>query len=275
MWSVLKLASRAAIWRTTSNPRLVGLPSLLMWMIGIAALRIAFQFVAAGPGGGFNPYGLNAVVAWLALEVAVAALFVPPGARTTALAAMFALSIAAELAMNAVKIAAASVMPLAVADALWRDRGTPLAIFAVVSVWWIGAMVAVLRSFAPQPRFPVLGRVATLWLALVAVSALIPHAPVFVAADFDIRAANLWESLHARLQASPEARDEAAHFEQSQHALLQAEVARLAPPTKGATNVYAMGVAGWADQDVFLKELDGGLAAIGGVADQGAHAASR
>jgi hypothetical protein len=46
---------------------------------------------------------------------------------------------------------------------------------------------------------------------------------------------------------------------------LQAEIAALAPPTKGTTNIYALGIAGWADQDVFLKELDGGLAALGSV----------
>jgi hypothetical protein len=47
-----------------------------------------------------------------------------------------------------------------------------------------------------------------------------------------------------------------------QPALLQAEVARLAPPKQGATNVYAIGLAGWSE-DVFVKELDGALAAIG------------
>lgn len=58
---------------------------------------------------------------------------------------------------------------------------------------------------------------------------------------------------------------EAARFDQSQRGLLQAEIARLAPPKKGATDIYAIGVDGWADQDVFIKELDGGLAAIGGI----------
>ena len=137
----------------------------------------------------------------------------------------------------------------------------PVAIFAVVSIWWIGAMVSVLRSFAPQPRLAVLGRVAALWIALVAVSALIPHAPVFVTRDFDIHTANLWESLHAKLVAPEQnggpGQPETARVEQSQRSLLQAEIARLAPETKGATDVYAIGVAGWADQDVFLKELDG------------------
>ena len=71
VWSVLKLASRAAIWRTTPDPRPVGLPSLLIPIIALAALRMALQFAAAGPGAAFNPYGINAVVAWLALEAVV------------------------------------------------------------------------------------------------------------------------------------------------------------------------------------------------------------
>jgi hypothetical protein len=267
--SVLRLAGSAAVWRTTPEPRLVGLPSLLLWTIALAALRVAFQFVAAGPDNGFNPYGFNAVVAWVAVEVAVAALFVQPGARTTALAAMFALSVLAELAIHGIKLGLAHVAPFAAADTLWRDRAAPIAIFAVVSLWWIGAMVAVLRSFAPLPRLPVLGRVAALWVALVAVSALIPHAPVFVGRDFDIHSANLWETLLARFAPPAQQKGGAAHetagLEPSQASLLQAEVAGLAPPTQSATNVYAIGIAGWADQDVFLKELDGGLAAIGGI----------
>src|SRR5208283_2530418 len=110
------------------------------------------------------------------------------------------------------------------------------------------------------------GRVAALWVALLAVGALVPHAPVFVTRDFDIRSANLWEPLRARLT-SPKtiasAEGEATGLEGAQRSLLQAEIAALAPPAKGSTNVYALGIAGWADQDVFLKELDGGLAAIG------------
>ena len=105
VWSVLKLASRAAIWRTTPDPRPVGLPSLLISIIAVAVLRVALQFVAAGPGGGFNAYGLNAIVAWLALEAVLAALFVPPAARTTALSAVFALLFIAELGAYAGKIA--------------------------------------------------------------------------------------------------------------------------------------------------------------------------
>ena len=270
VWSVLRITLRATIWRTTSEPRLVGLPNLLIWAIALVALRVAAQFVAAGPGGGFNPYGLNAVIAWIALEVAVAALFVQPAVRSTALSAMLALSILAELVFDAARLCLPLVPSIGAADVLLHGRAAPIAIFAVVSLWWTGAMVAVLRSFTPQPQLSVLARVAALWVALLAVSALLPHAPVFVARDFDIRGANLWESLLARVvqpktNQSSIAESEATGSEQSQRSLLEAEIAALAPPTKGSTNIYALGIAGWADQDVFLKELDGGLTAMGGV----------
>ena len=268
-WSVPKIALRAAVWRTTPDPQFVGLPTLLVWTIALAAVRTASQFVAAGPGGSFNPYGLNAVVAWVAIEVAVAALFVQPAARVTALSAMFALSTVAELLIDTIKPGVALIPPFAAADAVWRDHVAPIALFALVSLWWVGGMAAVLRSFGLQPWLAVLGRAAALWAALVAVSTLMPHAPVFVAQDFDIRAANVWEVLRARFAASAKDRGSASpastSLEQAQASLLQAEVDSLAAPTKGATNVYALGIAGWADQDVFLKELDGGLAAIGGV----------
>jgi hypothetical protein len=84
---------RAAIWRRTSDPRLVGLRSLLAFAASVAAVRAGLQLVEAGAWQAFNPYGLNAVIAWIALELAIAALFVRPAARTTALAAMFVLSV--------------------------------------------------------------------------------------------------------------------------------------------------------------------------------------
>jgi hypothetical protein len=272
--AVLKVALRAAIWRSTQHPRLVGLLSLLVCAVFLTALRAALEVTAAGPTGGFNPYGINAAIAWIALEIAVAALFVPAGARATALSAMLVLSGLAEVATAAAKLAAAKydvgtlivakIPSLAEASPALHEHAAPFAIFAVVSLWWIGAIAAVLRTFVPQPRFGMLGRAAAVWVALLAVSAFVPHAPIFVGRDFDIRTANVWESLHAYL-ASAQAKSGPRGFDQAQHALLEAEVAKLAPPQKGATNIYTLGIAGWAGQDVFLKELDGALAAIGGV----------
>jgi Peptidase C13 family len=272
--AVLKVVCRAAFWRSTPNVRLVGLTGLLVCAAILIALRVALELAAVGTSGGFNPYGINAAVASIALEIAVAAAFIPPGARTTALSAMLILSGLAELASAAARLAvvefavaeliAARLPSLEAAGLVFHERTVPFAIFAVVSLWWIGAMVAVMKTFAPQPPFARVGRATALWAALLAVSALLPHAPIFVGRDFDIRSANLWETLRTQL-ATAEAKSGPTGFEQAQHALLAAEVAKLAPPQKGGTNIYALGIAGWAGQDVFLKELDGALAAMNAV----------
>src|SRR6202042_2507362 len=47
--------------------------------------------------------------------------------------------------------------------------------------------------------------------------------------------------------------------------LLKTAVDGLAPQQKGTIDFYAIGLAGWADQDVFVKELDGALASAGTV----------
>lgn len=48
-----------------------------------------------------------------------------------------------------------------------------------------------------------------------------------------------------------------------QTALMKQQVSALAPQKKGVTDVYAIGVAGWATQDVFRNELAGALTVIG------------
>ena len=259
MWSVLKLAARAMVWRTTPEPRLVGVPSLIGWAVVLAALRVALQYVAALPVAELNPYGLNAVVAWLALALAVAALFVRPAGRATALAAMLALSMLLDIVTNAGKLGA----PLLAAKGFWPEGQfatiAPIAAFGAEIVWWIGAMTAVLRSVeaAPLPRS--FAKAAALSVALIGANALLPHAPVFLPPNFDVRTANWWELWRARRIATLQ---EAS--QQAQQKLLQAQIAALAPRSDAA-GLYALGVAGWADQDVFTKELDGALAVLGNV----------
>jgi hypothetical protein len=258
VWSVFKLAARAAVWRTTPEPPLVGLPVLIGWAVVLAAIRIALQFASAGPGPHFNPYGLNAMVAWLALDLAVAAFFVLPAGRATALSALFILSIFADIAAAAIEYGAPHLVPAAALNAVWARASTGGVVFAVEVVWWIAAMTGVLLSLEPQPRLRVLARAGALWLALFAVNVVVPHAPVFIGPDFDIRGANWWEYLIARYGAH----SELAKLEDAQPKLLQAELSALAPQRQGATNVYAIGIAGM-NQDVFVKELNGALTAIG------------
>ena len=104
-------------------------------------------------------------------------------------------------------------------------------------------------------KLETLGRLAALAAVFLLLDAWEPPASVHVSRE----GGNFHTQAFAR-DRSGAADSEAARLEQSQQALLRAAVARIAPPNKGATNVYAIGIAGWADQDVFIKELDGGLA---------------
>ena len=290
MWSVLRFAARAALWRTTADPPLVGLPVLVGWTIVLALVRIGIQYLDAAPPRVFMPYGLNALVAWLAIMLAVAALFVRPAARTTALAAMIALSVVVEVALTAIRLAggllpatppSAAISYFPFLQAPWFAQLVELAvvisIFAAPAVSWIGGVFAIVRSVEPAPRWPLFGRVIALWAALFVAKALVPYVPVFAGADFDQSTANWWEFARTRYQErtqsspsvpSAEARadeptSEGASAEDRQARLLRAAVAKLTAQQAGTSDVYAIGVAGWADLDVFIKEIDGAFASIG------------
>lgn len=256
MGSVFKLAARAATWRTTPDTPLAGLPTLIVWAVVLAAVRVALQYADAGAAWHFNPYGLNAVITRLTLALVVAALFVQPAARATALSALVVLSIAIEIAVAAVELGAPLVASASTLNAFWSRGAIGGAVFAVEVGWWIGAMTAVLRSLEPQPFVRTLGKVGALWAALFVVNTLVPHMPAFVGRDFDPHGANLWEYLNARYGARG-----AAAIDETQQKLLQAEISALAPRQSGAASIYAVGVAGM-DQDVFLKELNGALATL-------------
>jgi hypothetical protein len=266
VWRVLKLAARAAAWRTTPNPPLVGLPAVLGFAVIAAVARVALQSLAAGSWHAFNPYGLNAVVASIALELAVAALFVRPAGRATALSALLLLSIFADIVTAGIQIGVPALAPAAGPSPLWTGAVATNAIYAVAVAWWVGAIASVVGSLEPQLRLRLIGKSAALWVALFVANAVVPQAPVFLPPNFDGRSANWWEFLYAlheeRNGTARVAPAELARIEKAQPALLRDEVARLAPRRKGELDVYALGIAGWADEDVFIKELDGGLESI-------------
>lgn len=269
MWGVVKLAMRAAIWRRTSDPPLVGLRSLLAFAGLVAAVRAGLQLVEAGAWQAFNPYGLNAVIAWIALELAIAALFVRPAARTTALAAMFVLSVIADIVMTAIGIGAPVLAQAAGQPALINNAVVAGAAYTLLFVWWVGAMTCIVGSLEQQSGWRLVGRIAGLWLALFAANVALPHTPLFVPPDFDPRNANWWETVYAAHRAEGKPRSQGAaqvtQVEKSQPRLLQEQFAQLTPSRKGETEIYTLAIAGWADQDVFVKELDGALEALGSV----------
>ncbi len=145
----------------------------------------------------FNPYGLNALVAWIALELAVAALFVRPANRVTALSAMLVLSIVAEVVTTGLSLGVPAVTPAIEQSPLWTGPIAAYLIYALAVVWWVGAMATVVGSLEPQLRLRLIGKAAALWVALFVANALVPQAPVFLPPDFDARNANWWEFLYA------------------------------------------------------------------------------
>ena len=269
VWSVVKLALRAAIWRRTFDPPLVGLASLLAFAVLLAATRAGLQLVEAGGWQVFNPNGLNAVIAWIALELAIAALFVRPAARTTALAAMFVLSVIADIVMTAISVGAPVAALAAGQTTLLNNAVVSGTTYTLLFVWWVGAMTAIVGSLEQQSGWRLVGRIAGLWLALFAANVAMPHTPVFAPADFDRRSANWWETVYAAHRAEGKPRTaltagQIAQIEKTQPRLLQEQFANLPPSHLGDTGIYTLAIAGWAD-DVFMKELDGAVEAIGTV----------
>jgi hypothetical protein len=117
-----------------------------------------------------------------------------------------------------------------------------------------------------QAGLRLVSKVAGLWLAVFAVTAVGPHAPAFLPSNFDARNSNGWEilsPLHAE-EGGALSRGDIAQIQKAQSSLLQREFAGLAASHRGETEIYTLAIAGWAE-NVFIKELDGGLTAIASV----------
>jgi hypothetical protein len=143
--------------------------------------------------------------------------------------------------------------------------GTWLLVILLFVTWWIGAAIAVLRcAGVGRYQSPAIRGVGIVVVSLLAVSAM-PSFPTFAGRDFDLSTHNLWEIASAKFRKGDEgatAEVDAAAMELSQPSLLAAEIKKLLPERKGTTDIYAIGIAGWSDQDVFTKELNGGLSAL-------------
>ena len=131
--------------------------------------------------------------------------------------------------------------------------------------WWVGAAIAILRGAGVGPyQSPTIRGFGIAVVSLLAVAAM-PSFPTFAGRDFDLSTYNLWELASAKFRKGGEettAEVDAAAMELSQPSLLEAEIKKLLPERKGTTDIYAIGIAGWSDQDVFTKELNGGLSVL-------------
>jgi hypothetical protein len=260
-WRLVKLTLRSMTWRATAEPPAIGFAGIAGWSVVAAAIIVATQYLTEG--GRFSEYGLGLTVGWLVLSTAATALVLPAEQRASATAATLVLSTIAILMICA-------FLEIDLPDTLPR-RIVLLSIALgglLYLVWLIGAYAAIVRSFYSGPRLAGWGRAGAVWAAQMAVLAVFPNYPAFVTQETYNNPLNSWAYVRAFLSSS---QDEAssqdggldhARIELAQPALMERAVAQLAPQVRGETDIYAIGIAGWSEQDVFIKELNGALAAL-------------
>jgi hypothetical protein len=275
--SIIKFAARATIWRMTQQP-----PSANLLTVAACAL-LAFggglvdQYVRAGAQVRFSPYGLNADLASLLVTLAVTAAFVRAQWRATVLSTLMLLSCLVSLAGAAIAFGRQKAALGLGGPSFWTSDQAETVAFLVFLVWWLGAVAAVFRSVEPERRRAV-PRAFALGLALLVSLLALPSYPTLRGADFDVRTSSLWQFIpayiHGDLSHQAEHRPrtvDGAEVDLSQPALLDAQLSALSSRAKGRTNIYAIGIAGSADQEVFLAELKGGLDVLSRVFSLNGH----
>jgi hypothetical protein len=262
LW-VMRATLRAAIWKSTDANPPVSIRTVLVFVVMAMASDAARQYLAIDGAAAFSLYGVNSIIAEMAVFVGVALLFVSRD-RAVVLVQLAALNILLEWLMIA-----ASHFPFELHNlmpGIWTGSEAILAA-VILMVWWIGAVAAILRGAGiGQYESPIF---RAFWLCVVSEIAVValPAFPTFVGGDFNLASYNVWEWGYTKFAKSADensAQIDAAALELSQPPLLEAEVKKLLPERKGTTDIYAIGIAGWSDQDVFVKELNGGLAVLTG-----------
>lgn len=265
-WRLVTMALRASVWRASAEPPAIGLAGVAGWSVAAAIAVVVMQYLAGG--GSFTEYGLGLTAGWLVISVGVSALVLRAEHRASATAATLAVSLVVVSATCAL-IELAGLVDTSAKAIVLASLGVAVLVLHVV--WVIGAYAAVIRSFSRDARLAGWGRATALWAAQLAVLVAFPNYPAFVTKDTYATPFNSWTFARAFLAGSSDdasaqaERSASARIELAQPALMEDAIARLAPQVRGETDVYAIGIAGWSEQDVFIKELDGALAALGNV----------
>jgi len=259
---VIRATLRAALWRSTAADRPISIRTVLLFVTMAMASETARQYFAIDGAANFSLYGVNSIIAAMAVFVAVALLFVSRD-RAVVLALLAGLTVLLEwMVIAAVRLPFQfpNLMP-----GFWTGSDKMVLALLIVMAWWIGAVAAIFRSSGIGPYQSPIFR--AFWLSVLAGMAIVvlPAFPTFVGGDFKLSSYNVWEWGYAKFF-KPDADEappiDAAAVELSQPHLLEAEMKKLLPERKGTTDIYAIGIAGWSAQDVFIRELNGGLSAL-------------
>jgi hypothetical protein len=240
----LRAALAAALFRRVGAEALVLRPAQLLALVLLClAVEFAFEVAAAGSGGSVD---------WQALP---RALFHVPLALLAGLFLAWRRDDASQLLRTALLFAgirfwygfAFGGLDLLAARGVLAtqggyDRWVDQAWYVIYALW----LLAMLRAVVSEGRG---GKAVRMGQAAVAVAIL--AAPLWL-----LPAANLW-----RVEPDDEApardwfaatREEVIY---AQPALLARQLERLAPHRPGTTDLYFVGVAGYAAEDVFMKEV--------------------
>lgn len=265
-------ALRLASWRAPksvdphlSRLSMVGIFAAVILAVAGAELLLAKDFASA-----FSPYGINAVIASVALHCVVVVAFANVDRTPATLRNLMLVYIVAIFVGISIDVGGTFLAPHKLGDPYTRTSSVvTLAIFATWLIWMTGAARQAFRR-APLARRPMLRAFAFTACYLLSALAL-PYWPIFAPKDFNATQANIWEIVRRadRAQASKSESDEAdaqretdrqaARLEGRQTAQLDAAVAALEPRDASTSNVFAIGVAGWSEQDVFMRETQQSL----------------
>lgn len=259
---VIRAALQAARWQSTAADRPVSVGVALVFVAMAMASEAARQYLVINGPAVFTLYGINSIIATMAVFVTVTLLFV---SRDRAIVLARLACLIALLEWTAV---AASRFPFefrSLVPEMWTALDKVIFAWLIVMAWWIGAVVAILRGAGIGPYQSPIFR--AFWLSVTAGVAIValPAYPAFLGGDSRLSSYDVYEWSYAKFF-KPANVDvppiDVAAVELSQPHLLEAELKKLLPERNGTADIYAIGVAGWSAQDVFIKELNGGLAAL-------------
>jgi hypothetical protein len=268
---ILPIALRAGAWHTTPNAPRVRLPVLILWAALAISIEVLLEFFDAGPNWRFHPAGLNYAIAANAIMLVIAALFVAPRARMTALSALLGVGMIYAIFSQGLSMLFKWAGIVTTDVPVWSPVSIGMLVFFVTFIWWTGALVCVVRSAeTPQPAPRLALRVIAMAILLIAVTIASPQDYAFRGRNFDVAQSNWWEVIRTSWNASrdddmsrlPRMDSLSDRAELRQPALLEKAFTSLAPQREGKIDVFALGIAGWSTQDVFPKERDGALAAL-------------
>ncbi len=263
------MALRAAIWRRTAEPPVLGLGALIGWVLLTTAVELVVALVNGGTNAQFDIYGLDALIAWRATLLLVGVVFAPAIYRATLLSASLALSALVGI-VTALTPLALSHLPTVDLEKVWgiESRHSGGVLTALYLIWTFGALFALFRSVVAGTRRNTLLRTAGYFAVTFLVTWGFPHLPVFAPPDFSLASANVWEAKRAAVieqVRSQRPQLDAGRLELAQPALLDTAISRLAVQHDHDAHIFTIGMAGFSAEDVFIKELNGALASLGQV----------